>query len=91
MGFLKVKCYSCGGTYRLYSGMVDHPAASKCPFCQAEIRRDVWDSAVIPAWKTMEATNAALQNEHTERRNNPLFQLEYQTYKTPQRRRTYKE
>ena len=29
MGFLKVKCYSCGGTYRLYSGMVDHPAASK--------------------------------------------------------------
>lgn len=91
MGFLKIKCYHCNGTYRLYGDMVHHPDANRCPFCYAEIRRSIWDKIVIPAWGTMEDANRDLQNEHTGYNNVPLFQIEYQTHKTPRRRYTYKE
>lgn len=90
MGFLKVKCYSCGGTYRIYGDMVFHPAASRCPFCFAEIRRSTWEKIVIPAWGAMEDANRDLQNEHTGYKNTPLFQLEYQAHR-PIRRKTEKE
>ena len=81
MGFLKVKCYSCKGVYRLYGDMAHSQDANKCPFCHAEIRRSVWDRIVLPAYGTLEDCNRDLQQEYTGYPDTTLFQIEYQTNK----------
>ena len=80
-GFLKVKCYHCKGTWRLYGDMAHHKDANRCPFCQAQIRRSIWDKIVLPAYGTLEDANRDLLNEHTGYDNVPLFQIEYQTHR----------
>ena len=81
MGFLKVKCYHCKGTYRLYGDMIHHPSANICPFCRAEIRRSVSERCVIPPWAGMEDANRDLQQEYTGYSDAQLFQIEYQINK----------
>lgn len=78
---MKVKCYHCKGTYRLYGDMMHHPTANICPFCGEEIRRSVWEHCVLPAWGLMEDTNRDLQQEYTGYPDTQLFQIEYQTNK----------
>lgn len=89
MGFLKVKCYRCHHTYRLYGDMVHHEHANVCPNCFAEIPRGIWERCVIPAWGGIEDANRDLQQTHTGYLYTSLFQIGYQATK-PYEIETYK-
>ena len=80
MGYLKIKCHSCGGTWEVYSRDIHnrYDRARRCPFCDKSIEKDVWNEQVIPTYLAMSDTNMVLSKEHTQY-HRPLFEISYES------------
>lgn len=77
MGYLRIHCDYCGGTwevYRIKGVCPDHGRI--CPHCGQKIDPEAWDTRVIPAFKRMNEANVdvnRIQNEY----HGPNFMVDY--------------
>lgn len=84
MAILRIHCRSCGGKWEVYSrDNWKSDNARKCPHCNREIPRDLWERDVIPAFCEVVDANAELLKDHTGNRR-PLFYFDVISNKTPQ-------
>lgn len=77
MGFLRIHCGNCGGTWEVYA--TGNPAEKKnkiCPHCLSNIDGQDWQKVIVPAFGTMEDANRTLLNTHTGY-HAPLFTVDY--------------
>lgn len=64
MGYLKIKCGCCGGTWEVYRKLREYDAARTCPHCDKRIAGDTWREKVLPAYNAMFDANIALGQDH---------------------------
>ena len=77
MGFLRIHCGNCGGTWEVYGRDNWKYAKNKvCPHCFANIDGQDWEKAVVPAFGEMLDLNRTLKNTATGY-NAPLFAVDY--------------
>ena len=77
MGFLRIHCGDCGGTWEVYGHDDFRNAKNKiCPHCFANIDGQDWKNAVVPAFGAMLDLNRTLQNTSTGY-HAPLFSVDY--------------
>lgn len=85
MGYMRIKCHYCGGTWEVYgrsitgvSGVTisgNYPRT--CPHCFKAIEKQTWDKQIIPAFLALDDANRELVKDssgyHT-----PLFEVSYE-------------
>ena len=77
MGFLRIHCDSCGGTWDVYGR--DNWKESRCrtcPHCQSEIDGQDWERFILPAFGGLMDANRELMKTHTGY-STPLFAVDY--------------
>ncbi len=84
MGYLKIQCHNCGGSFEMYWDDVENKEKARCPYCLAVMNNKQWNK-LVNAFFTIEEVNKGLRTRHTEH-NEPLMQAEYKTYYVPQER-----
>lgn len=77
MGYLKIHCGSCGGSWEVY-GRDDwkQKAARTCPHCFERIDGQDWERQILPAFGAMMDANRELMKTHSGY-NAPLFRVDY--------------
>lgn len=75
MGFLKIYCDSCGGTWDVYHRDIHSDNARKCPHCLAKIDGQTWNRQILPAFGEMLDTERELFKDHMNRA--PLFCIDF--------------
>ena len=77
MGFLRIHCDYCGGTWDVY-GRDDwkNTRSRTCPHCMTKIDGQDWNNQIVPAFATMQDANRELLKTHTGY-NAPLFTVDY--------------
>lgn len=75
MGYLKVYCSSCGGTYDIYKRNLKDPASAICPHCDKRMYRTTFE-ALHNAFDSMEKANLAIAQDAVEH-HLPLFTVDY--------------
>ena len=77
MGFLRIHCDYCGGTWDVYSrDNWKEDNARTCPHCLQKIDGQDWNNQIVPAFATMQDANRELLKTHTGY-NAPLFTVDY--------------
>ncbi len=85
MGYLKIHCHNCGGTWEVYGrDNWKSDTARQCPHCFNSIDRQTWERQIIPAFAGMEDANRELVKDHSGY-NAPLFSLNYTAGETAER------
>lgn len=77
MGYLRIHCDYCGGTWEVY-GRDDwnDDRARQCPHCSAKIDRQDWTKEVLPAFAAMMDANREIAKTHSGY-HIPLFTVDY--------------
>lgn len=77
MGYLKIRCHYCGGTWEAYRQMIDSgDYASTCPHCFKSIERQTWEKQIVPAFHALDDANRELLKDYTGY-HVPLFEVSY--------------
>ncbi len=76
MGYLRIKCHSCGKTWELYPHMMADERAWMCPRCMNQIDEQTWRNQLFPAWGYMSDANMELVKDHTGY-SKPLFEVDF--------------
>ena len=69
MGYLRIFCDSCGGTWEVYRR--DRENGRACPHCGAKISAQTWQENILPALDRVNAATATLHRDHVN--HLPLF------------------
>ena len=77
MGYLKIKCHECGGSWEVYSYNFNDDHLRVCPHCFKEIDRQTWNRQIIPAYGALEDANRELIKDHEGYTGVALFTIEY--------------
>lgn len=78
MGYLKIHCHYCGGTWEAYKrNIVSRDNAHTCPHCFKSIDGQTWEKQIIPAFHTLDDANRELIKDHTGY-HTPLFEVSYE-------------
>ena len=77
MGFLRIHCNYCGGTWDVY-GRDDwkNNRSRTCPHCQSKIDGQDWEKQIVPAFGAMLDANRELMKTHTGY-HSPFFTVDY--------------
>lgn len=76
MGFLRIHCDYCGGTWDVYGhSNFSDKSARTCPHCKQKMDETTW-AKILPAYGAMAAFNKRLAFSHVEQRA-PLFTVDY--------------
>ena len=78
MGYLKIHCHNCNGTFELYWDDIENKENVRCSHCLATMDKRQWDK-LVNAYFTIEEVNKGLRNRY-EMHEEPLFQAEYKTH-----------
>lgn len=86
MGYMRIKCHYCGGTWEVYGRSVTGVSSPTiisgdcprtCPHCFKAIEKQTWDKQIIPAFLALDDANRELVKDssgyHT-----PLFEVNYE-------------
>lgn len=78
MGYMRIKCHYCGGTWEVYGRSITNgDYARTCPHCFKAIEKQTWDKQIIPAFLALDDANRELVKDssgyHT-----PLFEVSYE-------------
>jgi len=85
MGYLKIYCHQCGGTWDVYSrDNWKADTARQCPHCFMSIDAQTWTKQIIPAFASMDDANRELEKDHSGY-HTPLFDVSYTAGKTAER------
>ena len=77
MGFLRIHCDYCGGTWDVYGGKDWKNANNRvCPHCHEKIDGQDWNNQILPAFGAMMDANRELIKTHTGY-HTPLFTVDY--------------
>lgn len=76
MGYIKIHCHYCGGTWEVYKKLLDVDAARACPHCFKSIDSQTWKRQVVPAFHALDDANRELFKDTTGYRV-PLFEVDY--------------
>ena len=77
MGYLKVHCAYCGGTWEVYgAGDWQEDRHRKCPHCFNKVDGQDWHNHILPAFGSMMDANRELIKTHTGY-HTPLFTVDY--------------
>lgn len=77
MGFLRIHCDYCGGTWDVYGRDDWNETRSRtCPHCQSKIDGQDWEKQIVPAFGAMQDANRELIKTHTGY-HAPLFTVDY--------------
>ena len=77
MGYLRIHCDYCGGTWDVYRHSNFHERAARtCPHCQQRIDGQTWEKQILPAFGGMMDANRELLKDHTGY-HSPLFTVDY--------------
>ena len=75
MGYMRIKCHYCGGTWEVYPKTITE--GRTCPHCSKSIEKQTWDKQIIPAFLALDDANRELVKDssgyHT-----PLFEVSYE-------------
>ena len=74
--YMKIHCDYCNQNYEVYDRDIDSEKENQCPHCGSKIDRDMWRYVVIPAFKSAQAVNMALMDEHV-KKHRPLFAVTF--------------
>ncbi len=77
MAYMRIRCDYCGGKWEIYhrDNLTDKRART-CPHCGSSIDGQLWERKVVPTYKAVEETNAALFKDHADY-HSPLFQIDF--------------
>jgi hypothetical protein len=77
MGYLRIHCDYCGGTWDVY-GRDDwkNNRSRTCPHCQTKIDGQDWNNQIVPAFAAMQDANRELIKTHTGY-HAPMFTVDY--------------
>lgn len=64
MGYIRIHCGYCGGTWEVYRRQMDISNARICPHCDSRIDSDTWASKIMPAVEKMNKVNLDLIDHH---------------------------
>lgn len=79
MGYLKITCYNCEGTFELYQHTMNHEEKPpRCPHCLARMTDRQWER-LVNAYFTFEEVDKNFRTSHEER-GTKLFQAEFKNY-----------
>lgn len=73
MGYLRIYCDYCGGTWEIYKQNTGAPC---CPHCLKRINENTWEQTIIPAWNALEKANRELIKDSIGYKN-PLFAVDF--------------
>jgi len=77
MGFLRIHCDCCGGSWDVYGRDDWKDSRSRtCPHCQAKIDGQDWEGQILPAFGAMLDANRELIKTHTGY-HTPAFVVDY--------------
>ena len=76
MGYLRIKCGSCGGAWEVYPKLRKYDAARTCPHCDQRITDETWKKKILPAYNAMLDANTALTQDHVNY-HNAAFEVSY--------------
>ena len=77
MGYLRIHCDYCGGTWDVYGHSNFHERAARtCPHCQQRIDGQTWEKQILPAFGGMMDANRELLKDHSGY-HAPLFTVDY--------------
>lgn len=77
MGYLKIHCGYCHGSWEVYSrDPWKDEQYRTCPHCFKEIDNQNWKNFIVPAFCTMQDANRELIKTHTGQ-HSPLFTVDY--------------
>lgn len=77
MGFLRIHCDYCGGTWDVYGRDDWNETRSRtCPHCQSKIDGQDWEKQIVPAFGAMLDANRELMKTHTGY-HSPLLTVDY--------------
>lgn len=81
MGYLRIKCYYCGGTWEVYHRDLHsrYKKARECPHCFQKIDEQAWDRQIFPAYNALDDANRELFKDHLGY-HVPLFEVSYESY-----------
>ena len=74
MGYMRIKCHYCGGTWEVYPKTITEERT--CPHCSKSIEKQTWEEQIIPAFRALNAANGELMADHTSR-HTPLLEVSY--------------
>lgn len=86
MGYMRIKCHYCGGTWEVYGRSItglssptiisgDYPRT--CPHCFKAIERQTWEKQIIPAFLALDDANRELVKDSSGY-HIPLFEVSYE-------------
>ncbi len=78
MGYLKIHCRNCRGSFEMYWDDIETKDKARCPHCLTVMDAKQWEK-LVNAYFTLEEVNKGLKTRHTEHRE-PLMQAEYKTH-----------
>ena len=80
MGYLRIKCYYCGGTWEVYHRDLHsrYKKARECPHCFQKIDEQTWDRQIFPAYNALDDANRELFKDHLGH-HVPLFEVSYES------------
>ena len=80
MGYLRIKCYYCGGTWEVYHRDLHsrYKKARECPHCFQKIDEQTWDNQIFPAYNALDDANRELFKDHLGY-HVPLFEVSYES------------
>lgn len=80
MGYLRIKCYYCGGTWEVYHRDLHsrYKKARECPHCSQKIDEQTWDNQIFPAYNALDDANRELFKDHLGH-HVPLFEVGYES------------
>ncbi len=78
MGFLKIRCKSCGQSWEVYHrDDWKDDRARQCPHCFAEINKNIWEKSIIPGFASLSDANRELWNDYTGLLTRQMFTVDY--------------
>lgn len=78
MGNLIIKCFNCGGKFKLYSKDLENGQKGRCPFCLSVMDARQFEK-LENAFNTIEEVNYGLRRANREK-GTALFQVGYEEY-----------
>lgn len=79
MGYLRIKCHKCGGSWPVDHNEIHDDHRRVCPWCCKEIDRQTWNKSIVPAFGEMEDAARELVKDYTGYPGAGLFSISYFT------------
>ena len=75
MGYMRIKCHYCGGTWEVYGRSVTNGDYART--CLKAIEKQTWDKQIIPAFYALDDANRELVKDSSGY-HAPLFEVSYE-------------